>query len=144
MVRRSLPVFPDNRTSSVSVGMSQRCQHETHAPQQIWEFQQLCCPILGAGVSASLVRLIRSTSAGRLAIEIELNRTIAQCSRLKGGQGHPVNGSVVDRQVEVGAACLQALRRAHVARLDSCSSDLLTLARVALQGAISLEGISLS
>jgi hypothetical protein len=27
-------VLPDNRTSSASVGMSQRCQQETHAPQQ--------------------------------------------------------------------------------------------------------------
>src|ERR1700676_195147 len=32
--RRSLPVFPYEQTSAAPVGMSQRCQEETHAPQQ--------------------------------------------------------------------------------------------------------------
>src|SRR5439155_24233292 len=31
---RLLPVFPDKQTFSKSVGMSQRCHQETHAPQQ--------------------------------------------------------------------------------------------------------------
>ena len=34
-VRCSLPVYPDERTSSEPVGMSQRCHKPTHAPQQI-------------------------------------------------------------------------------------------------------------
>jgi hypothetical protein len=31
---RSLPIYPDKQTFSASVGMSPKCQHETHAPQQ--------------------------------------------------------------------------------------------------------------
>ncbi len=34
-VVQPLPVFPHKQTFSGSVGMSQTCQHETHAPQQI-------------------------------------------------------------------------------------------------------------
>jgi hypothetical protein len=33
-VRRSLPIYPDERTFSVSVDMSQKCQFRTHAPQR--------------------------------------------------------------------------------------------------------------
>jgi hypothetical protein len=33
-MRRPLPVLASERTSATSVGMSQRCQQETHAPQQ--------------------------------------------------------------------------------------------------------------
>jgi hypothetical protein len=33
-VRRPLPVFSNKRTISEPVGMSQKCQQETHAPQQ--------------------------------------------------------------------------------------------------------------
>jgi hypothetical protein len=33
-VRRSLPAYPDKQTFSVSVGMSPRCQQETHALHQ--------------------------------------------------------------------------------------------------------------
>jgi hypothetical protein len=33
-MRRQLPVYPDERTLSVSVGMSQRCHFRTHAAQQ--------------------------------------------------------------------------------------------------------------
>jgi hypothetical protein len=34
-VRRRLPVMPNNRTFSVSLGMSQKCQEQKHVPQQL-------------------------------------------------------------------------------------------------------------
>src|ERR1700681_4126906 len=46
----SLPVYPDERTYSESVGTSQRCQEQTHAPQQL---------------AASLDHLVRSREQRR-------------------------------------------------------------------------------
>jgi hypothetical protein len=35
-MRRLLPVLPNNRTFSVSLGMSQKSQQQTHAPQEAY------------------------------------------------------------------------------------------------------------
>ena len=40
-VRRSLPVYPDERTIPEPVGMSQTCHFRTHAPQQASLFDHL-------------------------------------------------------------------------------------------------------
>jgi hypothetical protein len=45
-VGRSLPVYPDNRTSSISAATSQKCQERTRAPQQL---SSLFDHLVGAG-----------------------------------------------------------------------------------------------
>ena len=62
----SLPVFPDDRTSSVSVGMSQTCHEQTHAPQQ---FIRLFDHLVGA--SKQRGRKTQSNRSRRLEVDPE-------------------------------------------------------------------------
>jgi hypothetical protein len=55
-VRRPLPVYPDEQTSSESVGMSQTCHNRTHAAQQ---YALLFDHLVGAG--DQLLWIVRSS-----------------------------------------------------------------------------------
>jgi len=57
-------VFPNEQTFSGAVDMSQRCQKQTHAPQQGDLFDHL----VGAGKKG--VRNLKAKRLGRLEIEI--------------------------------------------------------------------------